>query len=111
MDDPRYLSGELTQATKGTIVVKDSEGNRFSVAMDDPRYLSGELIPQMKGTKRNWSDERKAEIYNDDRRAKNSASNQKNRLIELTCPHCGKVGKFQGMKSHHFDNCRKKTIE
>lgn len=37
-------------ATIGTVSVKDSNGNRFRVAMDDPRYLSGELVGTSKGT-------------------------------------------------------------
>jgi len=29
----------------------------------------------------------------------------------LTCPHCNKIGGFQGMKVHHFDNCKLKNYE
>ncbi len=35
--------------TKGTITVKDKNGNSFRIYADDPRYLSGELIPNSKG--------------------------------------------------------------
>jgi hypothetical protein len=44
LDDPRYLSGELTQVTKGTIPVINKNGKKLRVYLDDPRYLSGELI-------------------------------------------------------------------
>jgi predicted GIY-YIG superfamily endonuclease len=27
----------------------------------------------------------------------------------LKCPHCGAEGKFQGMNSHHMDNCKHKV--
>jgi ribosomal protein L37AE/L43A len=29
----------------------------------------------------------------------------------IKCPHCGKEGKYAGMKSWHFDNCRSKLLE
>ena len=35
-------------------------------------------------------------------------SKSKTDLPDLTCPHCGKKGKFAGMKRWHFDNCRHK---
>lgn len=28
--------------------------------------------------------------------------------IEYTCPHCGKIGKGNGMKRWHFDKCKEK---
>jgi len=34
---------------KGKVIVRDSEGNRFSVSKEDPRYLSGELVSWNKG--------------------------------------------------------------
>ncbi len=43
LDDPRYLSGELVQVTKGTITVKDKNNFFLRVDPNDPRYLSGEL--------------------------------------------------------------------
>ncbi len=48
-DDPRYLSGEFTGATKGMFCVKDKNGNTLQVSRDDPRYLSGEYSFIMKG--------------------------------------------------------------
>ena len=48
LDDPRYLSGELTHPSKGTVTVKDSAGNIKQVRMTDPRYISGELVPMNK---------------------------------------------------------------
>lgn len=35
----------MTKKLKGTIIVKDIEGNRFRVSINDPRYISKELIP------------------------------------------------------------------
>jgi len=29
--------------------------------------------------------------------------------VERTCPHCGKVGKGNGMFGYHFDRCKLKT--
>lgn len=43
-NDQRYLSGELVITHKGTVVVKDKDGNFYQVSKDDPRYLSGELV-------------------------------------------------------------------
>lgn len=34
----------MSKKLKGTVVVKDSEGNRFRVSVDDSRYISGELV-------------------------------------------------------------------
>ena len=52
IDDPRYLSGELesTSVVKGTIPVRDKDGNRFRVSKDDPRWISGELVHNTKNT-------------------------------------------------------------
>lgn len=30
--------------------------------------------------------------------------------IDVTCPHCGKIGKLVIMKRWHFDNCKKKEL-
>ena len=49
VSDPRYLSGELTGATKDIAMVKDKGGNGFGVPVSDPRYLSGELVGVTKG--------------------------------------------------------------
>ena len=49
-DDPRYLSGELVGATKGTVAFKDKKGNIIYTSNNDPRYLSGELVGVTKGT-------------------------------------------------------------
>lgn len=37
---------------KNTVVVKDTEGNRFRVSVDDNRYISGELVPFWSGESR-----------------------------------------------------------
>lgn len=47
-DDERYLSGELVQCTKGTVMVREN-ARIFRVGLDDPRYLSGELRPYNEG--------------------------------------------------------------
>ena len=38
--------------TTNMVVVKDSNGNRFTVCKDDPRYISGELVQYSKGINR-----------------------------------------------------------
>jgi len=46
VNDPKYLSGELTiqnTALKGKVVVKNNEGKFLVVDKNDERYLSGEL--------------------------------------------------------------------
>ena len=43
-NDPRYLSGELTDINKNKIVVKDKYNNYYRLDKNDPRYLSGELV-------------------------------------------------------------------
>lgn len=60
LDDPRYLSGELTAITKGMATVEDKNGKRFHVVKDDPRVKSGELHGLSKGMK--LSDEHKSKI-------------------------------------------------
>lgn len=32
------------------------------------------------------------------------------KLPDLTCPHCGKSGGYSGMKSGHFEHCKRKII-
>ena len=39
----------MADKIKGTVIVKDREGNKFRVDVDDIRYVSGELIPFNKG--------------------------------------------------------------
>lgn len=29
-------------------------------------------------------------------------------VLEVTCPHCGKIGRAGGMRRHHFDHCKTK---
>jgi len=59
-DDPRFISGELVGATKGTkssntrillgkVAVRDEQGNTLRVDKTDPRYLSRELVSIAKG--------------------------------------------------------------
>lgn len=45
-------------------------------------------------------------VYSKDVRKKISEEKRKRNLTIMTCPHCGKQGKFSGMKTWHFDNCR-----
>ena len=55
-DDPRYLSGELVQYSKGInrtdmigkIWVKDKNNEYYLIDKNDPQYISGELIPATK---------------------------------------------------------------
>jgi uncharacterized cupin superfamily protein len=49
INDPRYLSGELTPIIKGKVIVQDKNGNKFQVSNKDLRYLSGELVGVNKG--------------------------------------------------------------
>ncbi|MFA5490882.1 MAG: NUMOD3 domain-containing DNA-binding protein [Candidimonas sp.] len=42
---------KISQSRKGKIVVKDSDGNTFSVSKDDKRYLNGELVHHSTGKK------------------------------------------------------------
>lgn len=41
-------------------------------------------------------------------RAKMSAAAKARGLPELTCPHCGKIGKGSGMRRFHFGFCKLK---
>lgn len=49
MNDPRFLSREVTGITKGQFNAKDKDGNIIMISKEDPRYLSGELIGINKG--------------------------------------------------------------
>lgn len=42
--------------------------------------------------------------------AKISAALKGRTFPEVTCPHCGKIGRESGMKSWHFNNCRDKEV-
>lgn len=54
----KYASSKLVD----TVIVKDSNGNRFRVSVNDNRYISGELIPFNKGEKRPNSASKTPEI-------------------------------------------------
>lgn len=71
------------QVSKNKFMAKDKFGNKFYISKNDERYLSGELCHISKGT--TWEQQ------------------------QVTCPHCGKVGKASGMKRWHFDNCKHKV--
>lgn len=50
--NPKFLNkrnGDHKWDRTGTVVVKDQEGNIFSVSIDDPRYISGEFVSIIKG--------------------------------------------------------------
>jgi hypothetical protein len=49
IDDPRYISGELSFIATGKVSVRNEEGVTFQVSIDDPRYISGELVSVQKG--------------------------------------------------------------
>lgn len=46
-DEVTYKNGidKMKLKLSNTVIVRDSEGNRFRVSCDDQRYISGELIP------------------------------------------------------------------
>lgn len=60
--DVRFTSGELSGVTKGTIPVRDTEGNCIRVKKDDPRLISGQLKHINIGLK--MSDESKIKMSN-----------------------------------------------
>ena len=51
IDDPRYLSGELTFINQGIVTVRDENGNCFRTFVTDPLYQSGKLTIVSKGNK------------------------------------------------------------
>ena len=48
--DPKANSELYSHVTKDRVVVKDKDGNTFSVNINDPRYISGELVYYRTGT-------------------------------------------------------------
>lgn len=49
LDDPKYLSGELSHVLTNRVTVVNSNGNTYSVFKNDEKYLSGELISVLTG--------------------------------------------------------------
>jgi len=45
-------------------------------------------------------------VVTDETKLKQSESHKN--LPKLTCPHCGKIGGWGGMKAWHFNNCKMK---
>ena len=45
------------------------------------------------------------------RSIKSANSKRGKKLIERTCPHCGKTGRGGNMKRYHFENCKPKEEE
>jgi len=88
----------ISEGKKGTVPVKDKDGNRFQVSINDPRYLSGELVHNLKGVK-----------LSDERKRKMSIIKSKPQR-KTTCPHCGKSGGASNMTRWHFDNCKSKDL-
>jgi len=39
--DSRYVNGDLVNVNKDKIIVRDKDGNIFSIDKTDPRWLSG----------------------------------------------------------------------
>lgn len=82
--DERFLSGQYTSTSAGRVVVKDTNGNKFTVSKDDPRLVSKELVGVATG-----------------KRYKQNKKRQ-----QVSCPHCNKVGDSSNMKRWHFENCK-----
>jgi hypothetical protein len=56
---------KMSEKLKGTVIVKDTNGNKFRVSVNDPRYLSGELVPFSLGEKRPNSGTKNPKVLND----------------------------------------------
>jgi hypothetical protein len=82
--DEKFLSKQYTSTSAGRIVVKDINGNKFTVNKDDPRLISKEVVGIAAG-----------------KRYKQNKKRQ-----QVTCPHCNKIGDSSNMKRWHFDNCK-----
>lgn len=54
----------MKEKLAGTVIVKDSLGDRFRVSVNDPRYISGELIPFNRGDMRENSASKRPEVIN-----------------------------------------------
>jgi len=63
IDDPRYISGELTQINKGMVTVRGKDGKCLRISVNDSRYINGEYEIISKGNK---SIRGKTIIYKDD---------------------------------------------
>lgn len=48
-DTIEEIHKKLSEGRKNTVIVKDSDNNRFLISKDDPRYISGELVHFSKG--------------------------------------------------------------
>ena|ERR1035437_1954521 len=90
LTDSRYLSGEVWQTTKGTVMAKDnSTGKIFRTKKDDIRFLTGEIINPNFGKKYKQAKKREP-------------------LEKLTCSYCKKeVGKNM-INRFHNENCKVK---
>lgn len=67
------LRKQQSERSKGTLVVVDSDGNKFRVSVNDERFLSGELVAESKGRK-----------FSEETRQKMSKSKKGKRPFEMT---------------------------
>lgn len=121
----------VKEKIKDTVVVIDSDGDKFRVKKDDPRYLSGELIQINKGKvtvkdkngnifhcekddPRYLSGElipaQSGKIVSEETRKRISESNKgrkkPSKIVE--CPYCKKKGFARSMTRYHFNKCKYK---
>lgn len=52
--EEKYAAGikKMSEKLKGSVIVKDKNGNRFRTSVDDPKYISGEYVNFTTGEKR-----------------------------------------------------------
>ncbi len=86
----------ISEGKKGTVPVKDKDGNRFQVSINDPRYLSGELVHN------------KLNVCHSEITKKKISESKKKPQKKKICPHCGKTGGASNMTRWHFDKCKSK---
>lgn len=93
----KYKSGELTCYMKGKKHKTDS--------INKMRLSKVGKLASLE-TKLKMSESRKGLIVSATTKSKIKESHRKLNLKTITCPHCGKTGKYSGMLSFHFDNCK-----
>lgn len=55
---------KMSDKLKGTVIVKDSKGDKFRVSLDDARYKNGELVAFNSGVTRENSASKRPEVMN-----------------------------------------------
>lgn len=86
-NDEKIKSGIYQSFSKGKVVVKDANGNKFTVDQGDPRLLTKELVGVASGKRHKQNKKRNT----------------------LKCPNCNKEGDSSNMKRWHFENCKNIT--